>query len=461
MPHAPTRRASPAPAGALGMLVAAALLGACGHPGASRLDEARRHPALAVGAADATTPEDSGALLGETGPGSSRAPGPAAPRTVAAPWRAHVLPPGVTLVDEHNGRVAVGEPPARVDLPWTPRLRQLREQEHLDAVVGEGDAWTRQRRLARWVHDLWAPAAPERTPPWDALDVLASIRAGGHGFCAQYAVVLVQSALSLGWHARYASLAVEGRNADHMTVEVWSDTFDRWAVLDAHFGYTVEDARAPGVPLSALDVHEALTTGRRDDLVLVDLGGDRAAHPRPRADFLAYFHHLAVDRRADHLGGPPNGWSRRESWLGWRDATTDGRPDLYADTTDDRAVFEPPRNQVLLWLLTPVPGRRAPGLVLVALRTNATALDAVEVTLDDEPPRRLPLRPTAWDVDTSADAHALRAGGAPFRTLDLETGQLLVWTWHLRPGGNRATFRAVNTEGEAGPPASVELRYEP
>lgn len=394
--------------------------------------------------------------------GTATPPDPGKPWLIPLAWRDHALPPDVQLVEEHNGTILDDAPVFRFDASWVPRLQLLREQERLDEVSGDGDEWTRMRRLARWVYDQWDPERPRVEPPFDALEVLEYARAHGRGFCTQFATVQVQAAAALGWQARYVTLATERSLDTHVSVEMWSNAFDKWVVLDAHFGVFVEHRARPGIPLGAREIHAALGNGTRDALVVRDLGGDQQVHPRPPADFLGYFLHLAVDRRSDHLSGPPDGWSRRETFLSWRDDHTDGRPWIFAHTTERAGHFEPPLNQVELTWLTFREPYASPGLMLAAVRTNMAALDGFEVTIDADAPRRVPLHgELAEDHADFVARHALETASAPARMLDPALGQLLLWSWRPAPGRHALTLQAVNLAGVRGPPARFVVEREP
>lgn len=393
--------------------------------------------------------------------GKSPAGAPRTPRG-ALTWLQHELPPGVSLRAERNGRIVPRTRALHLESPWAPRLLQLRAEEGLDEIVGTGDEWTRMQRLARWVYDQWAPSTPLQIPPWDALDVLDSVRAGGGGWCAQFAIVQVQAAVSLGWQARYLSLETADPPNGHVGVEMWSNRFDKWVVLDPHFGLFAEAAARPGLPLSALEIHTALVEGRRDGLIVRSLGGNEIAHPRPVADFLGYFFHLAADQRNDHLSGSPHGWSRRTTYLAWRDAHSDGRPGVFDQLTEQAADFAPPLNQVELTFASLGRAHGAPGRLLCAVRTNMTGVGGLKLRLDDEPARLLPLRPDSWELASKpGEGHALSAGDPPARSIDMQLGQLLLWSWDLQPGRNTLALQAVGALGVEGPPAEFEVWYEP
>ena len=121
-----------------------------------------------------------------------------------------------------------------------PKLEILRRQERLDEIIAGGEAqWEQMLALRAWVAVQWVHRAPHefrRCCPWDALTILAWMRADrGHGqpqpdaYCTHYAVVLAQCALALGWPARLWVMSAEPTLHDngHFVAEIWSTVHEQ------------------------------------------------------------------------------------------------------------------------------------------------------------------------------------------------------------------------------------------
>lgn len=193
--------------------------------------------------------------------------------------------------------------PIRYEPLLTPRLDELRTRENLDAAVaGASDEFERALLLKDWVAAQWPHSTPDPYPPWDAIIILDWIRAGTTGgFCGQYSQVLLQALASFGITARYVEIGLIDNPYAHFPIEVWSSRFGKWIVLDPDYNLHFENA--DGVPLSALEVHDALIEHRTEQLVVVE-GSVREGHPSPslwplRTAELYYYYRVLL--KADQL----------------------------------------------------------------------------------------------------------------------------------------------------------------
>ncbi len=195
--------------------------------------------------------------------------------------------------------------PVRLQPLTEPQLAQLAGREHLaELVAGIPRQFDQMVRLQDWVNAQWPDGTPDPYPPWDALTVLDWIRSGRtQGFCAQYSQVFLQSLASLGYSARYIEIGSRENPYAHYLTEVWSNDYNKWVVMDADYNLHFE---RQGVPLSALDVHEALIASALDDVVTV-AGAARPNHATPamwplRTAELYYY--LRYHLTANHLSRP-------------------------------------------------------------------------------------------------------------------------------------------------------------
>ncbi len=350
----------------------------------------------------------------------------------------HNLPSGVTILEEQNGLITGRSLAFHYQDIFNPRLAQLKTQEGLDDVISSGKSELDKMRLLRdWVSRQWESSIPDPYPVWDAVTILKEIRAGRTGgFCAQYAVLLVQSCLSLGWQARYLAIARDARpDNGHMTVEIWSNQFMRWVVMDPYF---CVDYEKDGIPLSALDIHQSLVNGDSGRIEIKFGKDSRSNSPGKtvtRETLLSYYFHLAVSLRNDHLSRSFNFWNRHQEYLSFKDNYTDGRMEIFSLYTTEENEFNFPVNQVEMILFA----TREPNTLVCRLRTNMPGAKA------------LLIKPDGGDWQ-----HA----GLGL-SLDRLYGSVLVYHWRIHPGENTLRARAVNELGVKGPVSHIRIHLKP
>lgn len=334
-------------------------------------------------------------------------------------------------------------PPGHAGLPVryehydAQRIRQLAVREGLEAVVaGAADEFDAVLRLKEWVAAQFPHTNPDPYPPWDALIVLDAIRAGlTGGYCAQYSQVLLQSLAALGLPARYVEVGTTANPYNHYPLEYWSNQFNKWVLLDPDFNLHFE---RNGLPLSALEVHEALVSAAAASVDVVE-GAFRAGHPSPDEWPLGtreLYYYLRYHLKADHVWAPAETpFDRWNDMVEWKDARTVPwesstvasqfpKEQLTARATSDPLVADAPLNQ--LWV-TP------------RVTTGST------VALD-----------LAHDMPQIA--------GAEFRVID-DAGQPGPWLPHGSPvllwtvgvSDRAIEVRGVNLRGIVGPATRVAL----
>jgi hypothetical protein len=156
--------------------------------------------------------------------------------------------------------------------PLAPRTVQVREEYHLDSVVaGHDSEFQAQCALKRWVRSRWDHGwSLSCDKVKDALDILHEADRGEHFNCGFYNRVFVECARALGWVARPIGIGVaEGAfprghnvgNVGHSVPEIWSNQYRKWVLLDPDLNlhYLRE-----GVPLSALELHDAWLSGEAE-----------------------------------------------------------------------------------------------------------------------------------------------------------------------------------------------------
>lgn len=232
--------------------------------------------------------------------------------------------PGIQVVQGPTQDVNAPRMPVRYEDMTAPRLVAFAARERLDLVVqGSGSEFERILRLKDWVAAQWESGNPDPYPPWDAMTILDWIRGGlTGGFCAQYSQVFVQALAAFGIPARYVEVGHEENPYNHYPTEVWSNTFNKWVLMDVSYNHHFERR---GVPQSALEVHEAYVRGDAADLVLVR-GAVTKGHPDPlelphRTTELYYY--LRYHLKANHVSAPAEDpFNRYGDMLEWHDGWT-------------------------------------------------------------------------------------------------------------------------------------------
>lgn len=258
-----------------------------------------------------------------------------------------------------------------------PLLAQLARRENLAKRAGSGPREFDQIvRMREWVADQWKPGSPDPYPPWNALTILDWIRSKKtSGHCGQYSQVLLQSLAALGHTARYVELGSRENPYAHFAVEVWSNDFNKWVVMDADYNLHFE---RHGVPLNTLEVHDALVSMRLAEVFLkrsqLRRGySDPTRWPNGTAEL---YYYIRFHLKADHLSKPDEPpFDRLNDMVEWVDKRTVAwesgiqrtefpREQLTTKKTLDRAAVEAPINQVHVTAVSDDQG------VLLTLRHN-------------------------------------------------------------------------------------------
>ena len=245
---------------------------------------------------------------------------------------------------------------------------------------------------------------------------------------------------TVGHVARVVNVAAEETpygpcSAPHMIVEVWSNQYAQWAVMDGLFDMSYWKA---GRPLSALQVRDELTRNGGDDVQALwglpgramprrDELGPTAGHP---AKFAWVLYYTANNFRAFPVG--------QKLWRAvlYRDEHNHGRP------------------------LTSWPGGTqrpyaGEGMLLETDRRDDFdwPLNLVEMNLTRDRPGRLHVH--LQTVTPNFARFEARRGRGRWRTVEAD------FDWPVRPGDNRLAVRAVNTRGVCGHESFVEMDWEP
>ena len=382
-------------------------------------------------------------------------------RSVAVEAKVHRQPipawaAALKTVAFHNERIRYTSMPFEYEDPLHPRMVALRRKYKLDAVVSGSASETEQLvKLRDWVSRQWKYQPPAvHYPAWDADEILRR----KYGFCVQYAVVLMQTAISLGHQARFVFGDNPGGSYEggHEVCEIWSNEHRKWIFMDGTVSLHYMDPKTKA-PMSMLEVHDLLvktyyqgrpaTLANRppqrqlSDAIAICFGssmapgalpagseagvearveGGRYSLPTrwlllgylPRNNFYAHAYPQPITQGCS--------WDWSEYWW-WEDAATP-KQWLYHRFTSRRNDLDWSINQVCF--AASVTGR--PGALAIVMGTFTPYFESFLVKLDRQ----------GWKA-SSRD-----------------------FIWALHPGCNRLEMRVRNNAGILGPVSFLEVKKE-
>ena len=178
--------------------------------------------------------------------------------TVDSRWTVGLVTDNLTVVRSHNGAFTPSAFAFRHEDPANNKLQKFRKTFTLDSVVeGAKTEWEKMIRLRGWVAGQWDWFLPDPESPdlitWDATEILAGTGGKRGGNCLHYAVVFAHACQSFGIPARIVNtnFSIWG---GHEVVEVWSNEFNKWVMIDPNFDTSFCD-RKTGIPLNVLELH--------------------------------------------------------------------------------------------------------------------------------------------------------------------------------------------------------------
>ena len=151
-----------------------------------------------------------------------------------------------------------------------PKIRQLRTQYNLDAVIEQGESEFEQMVLLNaWVFQQFKRFGQPTKNSKNALEILQMIPEGATFFCSQFASTLMSAAYSVGWTARSVGLHNQFGNPgspEHSTVEIWSNQYRKWVMFDPTFELFIEKNN---VPLNCREIRDEWFENKGANLVYV------------------------------------------------------------------------------------------------------------------------------------------------------------------------------------------------
>ena len=358
-------------------------------------------------------------------------------------------PMQVEAASEAIVRATVSGPPfyapeifAAIEDYHNPRLKRLREEYGLEKVVaGEPHEFRRLLKLRHWVHTRW-PIDNDQKEGGDAFAILEKAKAGAGFHCSHSLTVQHAVMVSMGYVAR--DLGVDrnhedlGRSIHHGVNEVWSNDYAKWVLLDAKYDIHFE---RDGIPLSALELHEAVRTDGGKGVVKME-GIERRQAPMDKPDapegtirsywWASYYLRPNPFTEPHWSGGSrllvfDNDAFRNTTWYR---ATNDGK--LVKHWAYAAHAFIPTGNRQQIEWTPGVPD----------LRARQVAPETLEIQLRSATP--------------NFKTYLIRIGGGSWKPLSGDRAR-----WTLQPGENRFEARTQNLAGIEGPVVSAVVEFKP
>lgn len=303
------------------------------------------------------------------------------------------------------------------------RGQLLRERWNLNDVVRDAKTdFDRFLHLRQWVReqweDGWNTGGIDFCPPWDAPLILElASQKLSLGMCTHYATVMSQCSAALGLVARTQIMR------SHCINEVWSGDHDKWVAMDVG-GDTNDETKftyhfeREGVPLSALDCHEAWVNEDYENVNVVPQPPAATDERFEVANRLRLFERFMISLRNDETttmgpGEPEHGKGsyHYDGYLFWQDEKTDPLP-WFSQHTSRREDLNWSVNRLKIHL------------------QQGDSPDRLQVLLDVEMP--------------NLDRFEFRIDKGEWETC------LSAFDWSLTDGENRIDVRPVNAFGRQG-----------
>jgi hypothetical protein len=174
-----------------------------------------------------------------------------------------------------------------------PKMDTLRERYQLYTIIEGGKTeFEKMRLLLDWVSNRWEHKGDNMAKERNALSILAAAEKGERFCCANYADVLGNCFNALGYPARFVGLmkmgGAFGSGKGHGCVEVWSNQYQKWILLDGQNDAWWESG---GIPLSAYECRHLFVNGKDDDMNFVGQH-QKFDYPAMKPEWSVYFYHL-------------------------------------------------------------------------------------------------------------------------------------------------------------------------
>lgn len=307
-----------------------------------------------------------------------------------------------------------------------PKMDTLREKYQLRKIIEEGRTeFDKIRLLLDWVANRWEHKGDNMAKERNALFILAAAEKGERFCCANYADVLENCLNALGYPARFVGLmkmgGAFGSGKGHGGVEVWSNQYQKWILLDGQNDAWWESG---GIPLSAYECRNLFVNGKDDEMNFVGQH-QKFDYPAMKPEWSVYFCHLRYSYNNSYFKTISPGQSLSFEFLSNRimpELFFQGWPDN-TQVTDNYEDAYPRLNQTKITLR----------------HTNQNSpSDTLEVVLTHTMPY--------------FDKFMVRINGSDWK----KSEDTLRWV--LDKGENTIEAKAVNLVGREGRPSRIVLR---
>ena len=147
--------------------------------------------------------------------------------------------------------------------PSDDSLRRLRDSYHLEAIAGQGSETDRIINLMSWVYELAGhanePVIPEKRNATTLIH-LATVEQQDIN-CYMKTVILNEVYLAMGFYSRHTHLLPYSNEEEesHFVTSVYSQTLQKWILMDPDFGVYVTDDK--GNILGVSEIRSRLIAG--------------------------------------------------------------------------------------------------------------------------------------------------------------------------------------------------------
>jgi len=157
----------------------------------------------------------------------------------------------------------------------SPELKMLLSSYDLDKIAeNEENEMDKILQLLQWTNSRWEHSGSNKPSESNTLTILKEAESGKKFRCVEYGIVLKSVLASNGFKARTLSLKTRDvekvrLGAGHVLTEVWSNTYDKWFMLDAQFNVV---PTLDNTPLNAVEFQNAII--QNADYQLIDINGE-------------------------------------------------------------------------------------------------------------------------------------------------------------------------------------------
>lgn len=317
--------------------------------------------------------------------------------------------PGLKFQVDFAGMADAAKCPFVYENPNSPHLQRLRQEFGFEALVqGCRDEYSAMLALGTWLGSRWDHGKDPLSGSRGVFDLVEVIRDGMRGkkfWCEIAATVAVQAFTSMGWPARLVTSSRNGYTWEHAVVEVWSNQFDKWFVMDTDFNVVYESR---GIPLSAYELcHDGMalkSSGIFDTRLL-----GQAKPSLPITDLMPFYAYVHIDLRSDwytrHLPwGSPAGGDLSTWWTARPDFPKLQSPKV---RVEDRRQFNWPVNTA--WL---IPESVIANGQSIALRLNPVIyspyFEFLQISVNHGPWRNVPVN-LAIEIELNPGENCVQA----------------------------------------------------